>query len=209
MYLSKNQFQVKYILVAAVVLLGIGGILGFAVSFFFGGGEDAEEEFGLPWEEGFEQSGVQEPEVEFTNYVVDIKGEVVHPGVYSVSDGDRVHDVIEKAGGFTEKASKDAVNLAEKCYDEMVIVIPTEGKDGEAVEMITTTNSGSSDDGILLNQASSTELTELPGIGPAKADAIISFREENGPFQKAEDLVQVPGIGEKTFEALKDLLIVR
>lgn len=147
--------------------------------------------------------------------VVDIKGEVMHAGVYEMDQTDRVYDVIEKAGGFTNEAAKDYVNLAERVYDAMVIRIPNE-KEVESLDFgdlytmdQSTSNDQNSSDMIHLNEASETELQTLPGIGPAKAKAIITYREENGPFQTEEELMEVSGIGEKTFESLKDHIRVR
>lgn len=148
------------------------------------------------------QSGELEEDVLDETIIVDVKGEVNVPGVYKVSTGDRVHDVLQLAGGFTESANESVINLAEKCYDEMVIYVPSVEEEFNNTEHFLSANTN--DSRVKVNVAEAAELTTLPGIGPAKADAIISYREENGPFQSVEDLVNVPGIGEKTVEQLKD-----
>ncbi|MBU5595322.1 helix-hairpin-helix domain-containing protein [Amphibacillus sp. MSJ-3] len=134
---------------------------------------------------------------------VDIKGEVHQPGVYLVDPNDRVIDVIESAGGFTDRADENQINLAEKVYDEMVIFVLDQSESEDL-----TVQSDSNHDKIRINQASQTELEQLPGIGEAKALAIIQYREENGPFREAEELKNISGIGEKTFEKLAEYVIV-
>lgn len=145
------------------------------------------------------------------NIIVDIKGEVSLPGVYHVDEGDRVHDAINKAGGFTNEANQSAINLAERCYDEMVIYVPSVNE--EDTNQVTIGSSvgsvNANQEGILINQVDSNELTVLPGIGPAKAEAIVMFREENGPFKSADDITKVPGIGEKTVDSFRDQIIIK
>lgn len=208
MNFTKNNVQQKFIVLGVTILVAVGGLIGFGVSSYSTEEEEAEVA-ALPWEEeGPEDNSEEQAEVEPSFYVVDVKGEVTNPGVYTVKDGERVHDVIEQAGGFTGEALKEAINLAERCYDEMVIVVPKEGEEAE-ISDISGVSESPSNEGILLNQATDTELTELPGIGPSKAEAIVAYRDENGPFQNVEDLVEVPGIGEKTLESIKEFLIVR
>lgn len=134
---------------------------------------------------------------------VDIKGEVEQPGVYNVEENDRVVDVIDYAGGLKANADEKQINLAEKVYDEMVIIVPHVD---EAENLIST--SGESHDKIKINTATQTELEQLPGIGKAKAQAIIKYREESGAFQSFEDIQNVSGIGEKTVSQLAEFIIV-
>jgi|SRR5690625_3510139 len=149
------------------------------------------------------------PTKEDVSVVVDVKGAIKKPGVYEVDASARVHDVILLAGGLTEVADEKGINLAEKVYDEMVIFIPEISEDGEIVSGQQTNVATSSNDGkVRINSATIDELTTINGIGPAKAEAIISFREEHGPFQQMDDLLQVSGIGEKTLENIKDYIIV-
>ncbi|WP_152656311.1 helix-hairpin-helix domain-containing protein [Oceanobacillus sp. CFH 90083] len=133
--------------------------------------------------------------------MVDLKGEVVRPGVYEMEEGDRIRDVIERADGFTDNADILQVNLAQIVQDEMVILIPAVGQ-AEGAAGSSPAGEQAGDGKIKINTASMEELTQLPGIGPAKAEAIITHRDNHGLFQKAEDLLEISGIGEKTLETL-------
>ncbi|MFD1412886.1 helix-hairpin-helix domain-containing protein [Oceanobacillus jeddahense] len=134
--------------------------------------------------------------------VVDVKGEVMQPGVYEMEEGDRIRDVIERANGFTENADILQVNLAQVVQDEMIVLIPAVGQEQE--ENAVNDSTGEQGSKIKINTASSEELTQLPGIGPAKAEAIIAHRDNHGLFQKVEDLLEISGIGEKTLETLME-----
>lgn len=139
--------------------------------------------------------------------MVDVKGAVENPGVYKMNQQDRIKEAIEKAGGFSKKALKSDVNLAQRVQDEMVILVTEEGEEAsEGIENASNTLQNDQETGtvINLNQATEAELTSLTGIGPSKADAIIQYREEHGLFSSPEDLMEVSGIGEKTFENIKD-----
>ncbi|WP_171051721.1 helix-hairpin-helix domain-containing protein [Alteribacter natronophilus] len=140
--------------------------------------------------------------------VVDVKGEVSVPGVYLLEEGMRVLDAVEMAGGFTEKGNRDGVNLAQRVSDEMVIYVPAEGED-VMPEMAAPTAGGAGEALININTASQSELENLPGIGPGKAQAIVSYRDEHGSFSISADLINVPGIGERTLEQLEPLIRVK
>lgn len=143
---------------------------------------------------------------------VDIKGAVKKPGVYTVTGNERVIDIIDKAGGLLEEADIVKVNLSQKVTDEMVIYIPKTGEEVLTTENIpvqTGSQSSGGDGKVNINQADASTLDSLPGIGPSKAEAIIEYRDTNGPFQKVEDLMNISGIGEKTFEKLKDQITVQ
>ncbi|MFB1080603.1 helix-hairpin-helix domain-containing protein [Jeotgalibacillus sp. JSM ZJ347] len=128
---------------------------------------------------------------------VDIKGEVTHEGVYEMNNGDRVIDLIKKAGGELPDADMTAVNMAQKLHDEMVIIVP--GKSAEGLSDL-----GTQSDKININRATQSELESIPGIGPSKAAAIIQYREEKGQFKSIEEIMNISGIGEKTFDKLKE-----
>lgn len=128
-------------------------------------------------------------------------------GVYSVEEGARVFEVIEKAGGLTEDASVEQINQAEAVSDGQKIVIPAKGEELLAAEVYDI--SGKASRGLInINTADSQTLQEIPGVGPATAEKIIAYRTENGRFAKIEDIRNVSGIGEKTFEKLKDKITV-
>ncbi|KAB8127448.1 hypothetical protein F9U64_17530 [Gracilibacillus oryzae] len=141
-----------------------------------------------------------EMEEEEITKMVDIKGEVVHPGVYEIREGDRVKDVIARAGGLTKEANSQSINMAERVYDEMVILIAGQ-EEGTAVQTAKT-----SDGKVRVNQATKEELMTISGIGEVKAAAIIEYRETNGRFKTVTDLTNVSGIGEKTVERIQDLI---
>lgn len=147
--------------------------------------------------------------------MVDVKGAVKHPGMYELNPESRVMDAVTLAGGYLEKADTRYINHAQKLQDEMVIYIPMQGEVVEEqvasnVTVASGASSGNSSDGkVNINTADEAALTTLPGIGPAKAQAIISYREENGAFKAVEDLKSVSGIGDKTFERLQDLIVVK
>jgi len=130
--------------------------------------------------------------------VVDVKGEVHDPGVYEVSEADRIHDVIEMAGGFTDDADEIPVNLAQKVYDELIVYVPKKGDD------VVSESGQDESGGVRINYATQEEIETLPGIGPSKAETILQYREENGHFQTVDDLLDISGIGEKTLDNMKD-----
>lgn len=144
---------------------------------------------------------------------IDIKGAVKNPGVYQLQAGDRLLDAIEKAGGMQPEADNDQVNLAQKLEDEMVIYIPQKGEEPpEFISQMTTTSETAekqeNEATININTATKEELMQLSGIGAVKAQNIISYREEKGGFKTIEELKEVSGIGERTFEQLKENIAV-
>jgi len=144
--------------------------------------------------------------------VVDVKGAVKYPGVYHFTTEDRIADAIEAAGGYLEHANPVTINHAQKLSDEMVIYVPKKGEDVSEMAMqdFTSNETNTSENGkVNINTATETELTTLPGIGPSKATSIIAYREENGKFTNPEELKNVSGIGDKTYEKLQDLITVK
>jgi len=131
--------------------------------------------------------------------VVHVSGAVKNPGVYTLPGGSRVFEAIASAGGALPEGNVHALNLAEALFDGRKIIVPSvnpqEGE-GEVVPP--------QDGRININNATAAELEELPGIGPARAGAIVREREKNGPFRQVEDLARVSGIGPKTVEALRE-----
>lgn len=161
--------------------------------------------------EGDLESSSSEPE-EPMIMMVDIKGEVLNPGVYEVREGDRIINLIEKAGGLTKEADSIGVNFALKLSDEMAVYIPKKGEATEVVGDLIRNGSPNSEAGgskVNLNLATASDLETLPGIGPAKSAAILEYRETNGSFKSIEDLKSVSGIGDKTYEKLSSLITVK
>ncbi len=132
--------------------------------------------------------------------VVEIKGAIQKPGVYEMPVGSRLISLIETAGGLLEVSDSNQINQAALLVDEESIYIPMIG------EMDATTEAES--DLIDINSADETLLQTLPGIGPAKAAAIVAFRETT-PFKTVDDLSEVDGIGDKTLEQLRPLIRVK
>jgi competence protein ComEA len=124
--------------------------------------------------------------------VAHVSGAVRQPGLVSLTAPARVADAIESAGGATGAADLGAINLATAVADGDQIVVPIIGDPGVA------------DNGLIdLNRATGAELAELDGIGPVLAERIIAYREEHGPFEAIEDLLDVPGIGEAKLAMLR------
>ncbi|MGP4080436.1 helix-hairpin-helix domain-containing protein [Pseudalkalibacillus sp. R45] len=159
--------------------------------------EKEEEKRALPG-----QLKNQETEARVENrIIVDVKGAVRAPGIFEMKSGQRVNDAVQLAGGFSEDADQNSINLAQILVDEMVIYVAAIGETAPPVAL-----TEKEDGKIDINHAESSELETIPGIGPSKAGAIISYREENGGFASIEDLMNVPGIGQKTFEQLKEYI---
>ena len=196
------------------VLLIIGGVLVVIVIILVGRGMMASS----TKEKVMVTNAVNTTRVEETttmmpqNCYVDIKGEVLHPGVYEFSCESRVQEVIKKAGGFTEEADETKINLAQKITDQMQIIVPnvhskqedglTEGN-SEKGSSINTSVSNSKQGTININTATLEELQTIKGIGKKKAEAILQYRKEHGAFRTKEDLLQVKGIGKKALEAIE------
>ena len=177
-----------------------------------------------------------EEEEEEVYYQVDIKGEVINPGIYTVKEGSRVIDVIRLAGDLTEVADTSVLNLSKKVKDEMVIIVYsydevenfTATKEKEEIEQEAclsqngiqndacikdSTDDTSSSSVVIsgkvsLNTATLDELMTLPGIGESKAQAIIEYREEVGAFQNIEELKEVSGIGDAIFDQIKENITI-
>ena len=148
--------------------------------------------------------------------VVDVAGAVNYPGVFSLPDGSRVNDAVEKAGGLADGADTMGVNLAARLSDGDKVYIPRSGEDTKPAGVITssvsgTTQTSAGDTGgalVNINTANSEQLQALSGVGPVIAQKIIDYRESSGGFKKVEDIMKVSGIGTKTFQKFKDKISV-
>ncbi|WP_282929681.1 helix-hairpin-helix domain-containing protein [Anaerococcus sp. Marseille-Q7828] len=154
----------------------------------------------------------EDENVEINEMKVYISGEISKEGVYEFEDGDRLDDLIKKAGGLTENANAKDLNLAMKLEDEMKIYIPSiyeisSDDTADTIPIITSDSKDSSKDKININKASKEELMSLPNIGDKRADSILEYRESN-KFETIEDIKNVNGIGEKFYQSLKDLITV-
>lgn len=144
--------------------------------------------------------------------IVDVKGAVHHPGVYTLQEGDRLIDAISAAGGYVPEADSRMLNHAMRLTDEFLIYVPLEGEElpeGETTLVTGATNEPSAAGTVNINTADESQLMTIPGIGPAKATAIINYRNDHGLFNTPESLMDVSGIGKKTFEKLENQITVK
>ena len=143
-----------------------------------------------------------------------ICGEVAAPGVYELSKDSRIYEAVDAAGGFTENAARESVNLASKVSDGMQITIYNKEEAallpaGSGSAVGNTGQGGTSGSGLVnLNTATKEELMTLKGIGEAKAEDIIRYREKSGGFKKIEDIMKISGIKEAGFQKIKDNITV-
>ena len=156
---------------------------------------------------------VSETEAMDPAFVVHVCGEVANPGIYELPAGSRIYEAVKAAGGFTENAEEESVNLASPIEDGVQIRIyskdeaetlaagaaPFDGFEasGEGKEPV-----------VNLNTATKEELMTLSGIGESRAEDIIRYREENGGFQNIEDIMKVSGIKDAAFQKIKDRITV-
>lgn len=135
--------------------------------------------------------------------IIDVKGAVNKEGVYEMKEGDRVKDAVQKAGGFLSEVDMKKVNLAQIVQDQMLLYIPSKNESEQG--MFT---SSKEDGKIRINTAAKEQLEKITGVGSRKAESILKYREEHGPFQKIEDLLEIDGIGAKSLEKIKDQIII-
>jgi competence protein ComEA len=140
------------------------------------------------------------PAAEIQVYVA---GAVVRPGVYYLRDGDRWIDALEAAGGPTVDADLESVNLARRLRDEDQVLVPRLGETA-----VLGATYAPSDERIDINSAPAALLETLPGIGPTRAGNIVESRQQNGPFERPEELVERGLIPQSVFEQILDLIVV-
>lgn len=171
------------------------------------GAESGDSDAGDP-EGGGERRGEGATEfvaLDEATLLVHVDGAVAVPGVYELSDGDRVKDAVEAAGGLAEGADTSGMNLAARVADGDKVYVPLEGEEAPDADA---GGSGTREPLVNINTATEEELDELPGVGESTARAIVEDRERNGPFALPEDLMRVSGIGEKKFERLEAMICV-
>ena len=160
---------------------------------------------GIVWFAFDRQSGPRALEIDLPNTTesgpieVYITGAIAEPGVYEMKDGDRVIDVLFEAGGHTDDADLEAINLAVRLHDEDQIVVP---RFGQTVSTVSGTVSAK----ININTASAGELDALPGIGEVYSQRIVVSREADGPYVSSEELVERQVIPRSTYERIRDLI---
>jgi competence protein ComEA len=153
------------------------------------------------------------PGVEVTPTPVDVRadvtvhltGAVTSPGVYTLPDGGRLQDAVSAAGGLAKEADQERVNLATRLRDGEQYHIPRLGAAPDQTPGLVAPPASTL---VNLNTASAEQLATLPGIGATRAQAIVAYRQQQGPFQRVEDLLAVSGIGPSTLERLRSLVTV-
>lgn len=209
--------KIIYGLIVAVVIL----FANYIYSNNIGGIFDKEEQVSLLDEGNIDKQkdkdeikNLEEKSPKTVVMKVHIAGEIKKPGVYEIKEGDRLEDLIKVAGGLTDEADDVNINLAQRLEDQMKIYIPNKNDEkslntnnpNQTNDPVTLVK-GSSSGLININTASKEELMTLPNIGEKRADAIIEYRNASR-FENIEDIKNVKGIGDKFFEALKDLITI-
>lgn len=144
-----------------------------------------------------------------TTMKVHISGEINKPGVYDIKDNYRLEDLVNDAGGLTNNADINKINLAMKLEDQMHIIIPNKNnqENNQTQDQLVTPTNTNENKKININSADKNSLMTLPNIGDKRAEAIIEYRQKD-KFNKIDDIKNVSGIGDKYFEAMKDMIVV-
>lgn len=205
MFNLSNQEKITIIFLLIVIIIGIGIIL--YKNF------NNEDNLAINSPSNFSENNIAE-KIEVPSVIIHISGAVKNPGVYQLKSTDRVVDAVKIAGGITERANPDAINLAALLKDGQKIIIPYKISNQVTVESDKNieevySSSSSPSDQININTADDNTLQSLPGIGPVLSKKIIDYRNQNGLFEVIEDIKDVSGIGEKKFEGIKDLICVQ
>jgi len=130
--------------------------------------------------------------------VVEIIGEVYYPGIYEINENIRLYELVILAGGYKKDADIDNINQVRLIYDSEKIIINRKGTN------LISVNNGK----ININTATISQLTTLPGIGEARANSIITYRNDFGPFVKIDDIMKISGISSAIFENIKDFICI-
>lgn len=151
---------------------------------------------------------------ESSQLVVDVKGAVKNPGLYTLDNGSRVNDAVMAAGGLTTEADPKSINLAQKITDEAVVYVAHRDEQISVVPSNNTSsaisqNQDKTEAGLVnLNTATEADLQTISGVGAKRAADIIAYREANGGFKTVDDLNNVSGIGDKTLESIRPYVTV-
>lgn len=139
-----------------------------------------------------------------------ICGAINQPGVYELEEGSRIYHIIELAGGMTEEAAESYLNLAEELVDGQKIYVPTkvEVEEGGVAALNWSLDDENSSGKVNINTATKEELMTLTGIGEAKAESIIEYRESTGAFENIEDIQNIAGIKEGVYSQIEDEITV-
>ncbi len=197
------QHKKKIIQIGAAVLIII-----VAIAIYASGHSNKDEDIDVAGASTDTNAAVQTAEEEPEEVIVDICGAVNDSKVVTLPAGARVEDAIKAAGGTTDEADLSGINRAAILTDGEKIYIPTADEVERGIELPSSENVTTSDGTININEATAEELETLNGIGPVTAEKIIQYRTEYGKFENKEDLMEVNGIGEKTYAQIKDKIRV-
>lgn len=211
-YIKSVSIIIFILLSMLIFFLGVRKNIGNNMS------EDEEidiisEEFNI--ENGFEdvdkseENKTDKEEVDKKIYV-HICGSVKNEGVYELENGSRIYELIEKAGGFSDDACKSSINLADELVDKQQIYVLSLDEKEENINLVSMSvgNDKGADKKININKADKDTLMSLPGIGSAKADDIIEYRDKNRVFKNIEEIKNIKGIKDNAFNKLKDRICV-
>jgi len=209
MFNLSNQEKITIILLLIVIIIGGGIILSKSIN--------NEDNFTINRVSDISENNpaIQK---EVPPLIIHITGAVKNPGVYQLKSTDRIVDAVKIAGGETEEANLDLINLAALLKDGQKIIVPSKiyNENGEEINKNINNNaevmyssSGYVSGKININSANATMLQTLPGIGPVLSERIIEYRNQNGFFGVIDDIKDVSGIAEKKFEGIKDLICVQ
>lgn len=185
-----NRAYKKGLVVVLIIALIVMAAMGIKLS-------EKKDEAVLSIHDNYEENSDVLEETKNSRIFIDIDGAVINPGVYELSEGDRVIDAINKAGGLSEDAFTKNLNKARLLVD------------GEKIYILTEEEIHTKEDSNLvnINTASINDLMSLPGIGEIYAKRIIDYRNDNA-FASVEEIKNIEGIGDKTFEKIKDLITI-
>lgn len=214
---SHHELRHKWATMTKPVKLGIIAIalicLGAVLFMMLHVQEGADPAFQIEKAEANTESAVSVEEAPSSQIHVHVTGCVNAPGMYVLSSGARLSEAVSAAGGFTEDALEQSVNLARELEDGEQIIVESQDaavQTGNDAALATSTNAPSlaADGRVDINTADADLLQTISGIGPSKAQKIIAYREANGAFKSVEELCNVSGIGEKTLASIKDQIRV-
>lgn len=207
----KGGFNIKNYKQILIICGLIGAIIvGICIYFY----QNKDEDYSYLEVSNEETIATNVIEEEKKEIIVHITGQVVNQGIVRLEEGSRIIDAIEAAGGATPEANLSKINLAYMLEDGMKLYVPSIN-DKEEEEYVSSNNASEKTKNsketlkVNINTATSEELQKLPGIGEAMASRIITYRKENGKFNKIEDLKEVSGIGEAKFNNIKSYIYIK
>lgn len=206
MHINKDNYNSIFKKIIAPVAVALCVAVAGIVYFVTDGGKKSDEtgsfEFADETSQETTDSVVQVSDNVEEQIYVYVCGCVNNPGVVCVKTGSRIYEVIGLAGGFSADADINAVNQAEFVKDGQKVYIPAMGESVNSVE-----NNDSS--GLInINSAGVSELTTLPGIGESRAQAIIDYRDNNGPFSDISEIMNISGIKQSAFDKIKEYITI-